>query len=52
MTNIFATSVATLALMATKGWKFVDLDVCSENCEMQDMFVTCQRDATSAATEE
>ena len=34
--------------MAAKGWKFVDLEIYTENGDMQGMFVTYQRDAESA----
>jgi hypothetical protein len=34
--------------MAAKGWKFVDLEIYTENGDMQGMFVTYQRDAEPA----
>lgn len=35
------------AEMAAKGWRFVDLDIYTENGDMQGMFVTYDRDATA-----
>jgi hypothetical protein len=36
------------AEMAAKGWNFVDLEVYTENSDMQGVFVTYQREAVAA----
>jgi hypothetical protein len=36
------------AEMAAKGWKFADLDIYTENSDMQGIFVTYVRDAAPA----
>ena len=37
------------AQMAAKGWKFVDIEIYTEDGDMEGMFVTYERDAATAA---